>query len=427
MSDLATQWSEALRAGELPPGPPWLESLRERAAERFLEAGLPHRKVEDWKYTPLRRLEHMAPRIGLELQSEAEFPPPLTGADATIDIANGVLAEGLPKAPAGVRLLPLAAGLEALADRLRAMIEGTDIAGPSRAFAALNTALAGDGLVVHVAGDADAGTLLLRWAFDARDTAALANSRVFVLLEPGARLRLVEQFQSAAAAAGALNVLLQAELGEGARFEHLRVQNETDEAVVLTSTTATQSANSRYMYAGFDLGAGLVRHELGVRFEGEDASARLDGAFVLDGNRQADNHVAVDHAAPGCSSEQFFRGVAGGASRGVFNGRALIREGADGSSVRQSNANLLLSGQAEIDTKPELEIYADEVEASHGATVGQLDDVAVFYLRSRGIPEQEARRMLTSAFCYAVTDRLEDRELAETITAMIDTAMPAQT
>ena len=146
---------------------------------------------------------------------------------------------------------------------------------------------------------------------------------------------------------------------------------------------------------------------------------------MLDGQRHVDNHVSVDHAAPDCSSEQFFRGVLGGRSRGVFNGRALIRTGADGSSVRQSNANLLLSDLAEMDTKPELEIYADEVEASHGATVGQLDETAVFYLRSRGLADSAARRMLTAAFCRAATDKLEDSGLAGRIVELIDEVMPA--
>ena len=152
--------------------------------------------------------------------------------------------------------------------------------------------------------------------------------------------------------------------------------------------------------------------------------AEFNGAFVLDRKRHVDNHVSVDHASPGCSSSQFFRGVLGGSSRGVFNGRALIRPGADGSSVTQSNANLLLSTLAEMDTKPELEIYADEVEASHGATVGQLDETAIFYLRSRGLSETRARRMLTAAFCRAVIDRLGNRSLAERLEGMLDAVMP---
>ena len=202
------------------------------------------------------------------------------------------------------------------------------------------------------------------------------------------------------------------------------MQQESAGAVLLTATSVAQAADSRYVYSGFDLGGAVVRHELAATLDGPGADAEFRGAFVLDGRRFADNHVSVDHAAPGCSSRQFFRGVLGGRSRGVFNGRALIRPGADGSSVHQSNANLLLSGLAEMDTKPELEIYADEVEASHGATVGQLDEAAVFYLRTRGLSDSEARRMLTSAFCHAVTDKLDDRELATRLSAMIDRAMP---
>jgi Fe-S cluster assembly protein SufD len=171
-----------------------------------------------------------------------------------------------------------------------------------------------------------------------------------------------------------LNVLCQAELGAGARLSHTRVQAETEQAVLLTSTMLEQARDSRFVYRGFDLGAGLARHELTTRLTGPGAEADIAGAWLLDGRRHVDNHVSVEHLAPGCASEQFFRGVLGGRSRGVFNGRALIQAGADGSSVRQSNANLLLSPLAEMDTKPELEIYADEVEASHGATVGQLDE-----------------------------------------------------
>jgi Fe-S cluster assembly protein SufD len=203
------------------------------------------------------------------------------------------------------------------------------------------------------------------------------------------------------------------------------VQAESEQAVLLTSTTLEQARDSRYVYRGFDLGAGLVRHELTTRLSGAGADADIAGAWVLDGRRHADNHISVEHLAPGCSSEQFFRGVLGGRSRGVFNGRALIQAGADGSSVRQSNANLLLSPLAEMDTKPELEIYADEVEASHGATVGQLDETAVFYLRSRGLSDSAARRMLTVAFCRAVTDRVEGRGLAGRIAELVDAAMPS--
>jgi Fe-S cluster assembly protein SufD len=278
--------------------------------------------------------------------------------------------------------------------------------------------------VLHVAAGVDAGRLLLQWTFSGQASERLDFARLFLLLDDGARLDLVEQYESAPDTAGALNVMLQARLGRAARLDLTRVQRETDEAVLLTATSVEQAADSRFRYHGFDLGGGLVRHELYAELMGEGARADLGGACVLDGSRHGETRIAVDHAAPGCASEQFFRGVLGGRSRGVFNGRALIRKGADGSSVRQSNANLLLSPLAEMDTKPELEIYADEVEASHGATVGQLDETAVFYLRSRGLSDAEARRILTGAFCQAVTARLADRGLAERIGALLDAAMP---
>jgi Fe-S cluster assembly protein SufD len=218
--------------------------------------------------------------------------------------------------------------------------------------------------------------------------------------------------------------VLQFELAAEAHLHHVMLQSDCLQNVLLTSAEVIQRERSSYQFSGFDLGGGLVRHAINCRLAGQGASAMLNGAFLSDGSRHVDYHVCVDHQAPGCSSEQFFRGVLGGHSHGVFNGKALIRRGADGSRVRQSNANLLLSPFAEIDTKPELEIYADEVEASHGATVGQLDEQAVFYMRSRGLEEEEARRMLTSAFCRTVTERLGDAVLAERIDRLLEAAMP---
>jgi Fe-S cluster assembly protein SufD len=220
-------------------------------------------------------------------------------------------------------------------------------------------------------------------------------------------------------------VVAHVELDTNAVLDHLRLQNESENTVLMSSTRIEQAQGSRYEYAGFDLGGGLVRHELKTVLGGSGAHASFLGAFVLDGARHVDNHISVDHASPACSSEQFFRGVLGGRSRGVFNGKALIRPGADESSVRQSNANLLLSPLAQIDTKPELEIYADEVEASHGATVGQLDEAAIFYMRTRGLSETEARRLLVGAFCRAVTDKLKNPVLAGRVSKLIGQAMPS--
>lgn len=426
-ASLADRWSGALATPRPGTDPAWLQDLRRDAAGHFRANGLPHRKVEAWKYTPLKALEDLAvQQAATEQPSPAECPPLLVEPSVSVSFVDGRLREEPWQPPKGVTVLPLTTGIPRFESRLRPLFESVATDGAARAFAALNTACAHEGLVIHVAANADAGTLLVRWAFSAAGQPAMSHPRMILLLDAGARLKLVEQYQSAASARAGLNVLAQVELGAGARLGHVRVQAESDQSVVLTSTTVQQAEGSHYGYHGFDLGAGLARHEINALLCGAAASAEIAGAFVLDGRRHADNHVAVEHRAPECRSEQFFRGVLGGRSRGVFNGRALIQAGADGSSVRQSNANLLLSPLAEMDTKPELEIYADEVEASHGATVGQLDDIAVFYLRSRGLSEQAARQMLTAAFCRAVSDRLADRELAERIAALLDAAMPGK-
>jgi Fe-S cluster assembly protein SufD len=420
--NLAGKWSETIRASELAPGPEWLQPLRRKAADEFDRSGLPNRKTEAWKYTPLRVLESLDPDIAA-VTGPADFPEAILTKAPCVDIADGKVPVNLPELPAGLAVLSLQEGLERFGDRLRKLMETENLAGATRAFSAMNTALLEQGLVIHASAGADTGSLLLRWAFSQGARSRFAHFRIFLLLDAGSRLHVVDQFQSKVAGAHALNLVVQAELGEAAELRHSRIQLESADSILLTASSVQQAAKSRYEYRGFDLGAALARHELDARLAGEGAHADIGGAFVLGGKRYADNHVSVEHAAVNCSSDQFFRGVLGGRSRGVFNGRALIEPGADGSSVKQSNANLLLSPLAEMDTKPELEIYADEVEASHGATVGQLDEAAIFYLRTRGLSEEQARRMLTAAFCQAVTDRVADRELADRIAPLVDEAM----
>ena len=425
---LLDQWSIEFSARPGVSSPAWLNDLKQDAAKQFVAAGLPSRKTEAWKYTPLRLLEKQAPTIrvtGGQLADAAEMPESVCSlCEGIVDIRNGAIFGPLPEMPAGITLLPLAAAIEKFGDVLRKVLQSRDLSGSTNVFSALNTAFLDQGLVVHADANVQAGSLLIRWMNTDEKAAQLDNFRLIVLLEPDAKFDIVEQYEDVTQSASTLNTVIQVELAEGAELGHVRVQNGSEAGVLLTSTSVRQAARSRYRYSGFDLAGGLVRHELDSILEGEGAQAEFDGAFVLDRKRHVDNHISVDHVAQNCSSSQFFRGVLGGSSRGVFNGRALIRQGADGSSVRQSNANLLLSALAEMDTKPELEIYADEVEASHGATVGQLDEAAVFYLRTRGLSEEQSRRILTMAFCHAVTDRLEDRALAERISGMLDSAMP---
>ncbi len=250
------------------------------------------------------------------------------------------------------------------------------------------------------------------------------NARVCVILESNARLELLEQFENPNINSNSSNIVLQADLGENAVLQHIRFQQEAESVALITRTKILQHANSQYDYFGFDLGGGLIRHDLQVSLEGEGAQTALNSAYLLDGDRHVDNHAKVDHIARGGHSDQFSRGVVGGHARAVFNTAVCVHPGADETDARQSNANILLSAQAEVDAKPELEIYADEVVASHGATIGQLDEQAVFYLRSRGMNERQARQLLTTAFCRSVSDRLTDPNLGELISQRMMDVMP---
>ena len=417
MTSLADQWTNQL-AGRLEDGsgePAWLGDVRRSGAAAFKRYGLPHRKVEDWKYTSLKLLEARSHALFEDARaerpsSEVQWPELLVSEDcAVVRMLNGSPQPGLD-ADGPIDIVPLAQAL-AGGDRspwLREVLQSLAIDRPARAFSALNTSMLGEGLVIDVPADSDGGTLMLQWSFDDRPPAMLFNARVVIRLAKGASLTLVEQFESPAAHSHGLNLVSQIQVGEGARLNHLRLQQEADEAALILRSECQVLKDGHYASHAFDWGGGLVRHDTRPSLLQPGAEADVNGAFVLDGSRHLDHHVFVDHAAGPSRSSQFFRGVLGGHSRGVFNGKARIQQGADGSTVRQSNANLLLSTMAEIDTKPELEIYADEVEASHGATVGQLDEEAVFYMRTRGLSDEQARAMLTSAFCKAVLERITD-------------------
>ncbi|MEJ8569787.1 Fe-S cluster assembly protein SufD [Elongatibacter sediminis] len=442
VSPLVQRWGETLT--ELRPAsgePGWLAEIRTRAADAFRRNGLPGNKDEAWKYTSLRRLEELDPDLGGTDPASAghDAGPPLPGlAGFGFRWSGGRIDFRDTPAPEGVTIEhvedALAGGNEPVKDQLKSLFESIEFGSRARAFEALNTALPGPGVVIHVAAGVDAGRCVAEWDLPLAAESGMHNPRLYVVLEAGARLELIEQHGGEPARSGSahrdvaqgLNLLFRAELSEAAVLQHVRIQNEDNDGIVLTFAGVRQAASSRYRFSGFDTGGGLVRHAIECFLQGPGAQAEVQGAFVTDGERHVDYHVCIDHQAADCSSDQFFRGVLGGHSRGVFNGKAVIRAGADGASVRQSNANLLLSREAEIDTKPELEIHADEVEASHGATVGQLDENAVFYLRSRGLSEAAARRILTTAFCRAVADRLDDPGMSEAVAGLLERAMPRE-
>jgi Fe-S cluster assembly protein SufD len=432
---LPALWLQQLSEQQSVSGIAWLDQARHKATDELAASGrLPGRKDERWKYFSLQKLESAQPELGTgsaaALQPDTALLSDVGGVCLRISVGSALeLPDDLLNSlPSGLRLLTLqqAVADPALSGRLADLVMAVDCQGPSRVFEALNTASLDSALVIHVAEGKDAGRVHLEWLQAVANR--LDNFRLMVLLEKGAQLQLLETYPASETpnqdSQPVFNLLSQVQLAESAQLDHLRVQSASEQNHLLQFVSVDQASDSQYRYTGFEMGGGLVRNDLNCQLNGKGANTNLAAAFIGNGESCIDYHIIADHQATHCTSEQNFRGVLGGRSKGVFNGKALIRPGADDSIVRQSNANLLLTDLAEMNTKPELEIYADEVEASHGATVGQLDEQALFYLQTRGIDKTDARRMLTGAFCRAIGNRLSDRKLVEQIEALLDAAMP---
>ena len=430
MSELSAQLSAALPENT-GVRPEWLKAIREAGAEQFRTHGLPTRKDEAWKYTGLGLLGQSEVRLATGLKSPASgkaHPVPLVEPGLQLNLLDGQILEQIGDASSGLTVLPLGDALGSGVKGLQGLLESLPVnqtrGASGHGFSALNSATLDSGVVIHVAAGTDAGRLTLIWFTSQGAKPLLFNSRICVILEEGAKLELLEQFESTDDNANTSNIVMQVDLAKQSGLQHIRFQQESEKSALITRTEVSQQADSEYAYFGFDLGGGLVRHDLHTSLLGDGAKSHINGAYLLDGNRHVDNHTRVDHFAGGGLSDQYFRGVAGGSGRAVFNTAVCVHPGADETEARQSNANILLSARAEVDTKPELEIYADEVIASHGATVGQLDELAVFYMRSRGLNEQEARQLLTTAFCKSVSDKLADPALGDVISQRMMDVMP---
>jgi Fe-S cluster assembly protein SufD len=398
--------------GPAPKGAlPWLDALRRDAFERFAAVGLPTTRNEDWVFTNLAPLERVV------------FAPAPLAAASTGCAALDPLVRALPRAirfllvdgrpasetraplPPGLTVRTLSEALRADADGLKPLLEAA--AEEDHAFARLNTAFLGQGLVIDLAPGADVAAPVLLQHVCTRDVGPLATHlRVIVRAGAGSRLRLVESCMGLGATPGFTNVLAQVEAGAGAAVQHLRVQREGPQAFHVSLLRARLAGDARLDALTLSFGAALARLETAVRLEGAGAACTLDGLFVVDGTRHADLVSRVEHRVPNATSKQLVKGVLDGQSHGAFTGRVIVAPGADGTDARQACHTLLLAPQAVVDTRPQLEIYADDVKCSHGATTGRLDEDALFYLQSRGLGPAEARDLLIHAFAGEVLARL---------------------
>lgn len=388
--------------------PSWLRMRREAAIQRFAELGYPRRHQEAWRFTDLRPLT-TAPILPLPARDNPIDPAllaccRLAAPTYRIVLVNGIYAPKLSDIaalPKGVWLGSIADAVKTRPDLAEAAFDRieTESAQP---FAALNAAFFTDGFILAL----DPGVVLaapveIIYIADAQALGAI-HLRSAVIAGSDSEATLIET--AAGKGAAWTNAVTSLDIGIGARLRHVKIQNEAPEAIHLSLARAVLAANSRYESFILTLGARLSRQDIQIAVAGEGAALALNGAYLLRDEQEATIAPFVDHQAPGGRTSEALKGVVEDHAHGVFLGAITVRPGADQTNAHQLNRNLLLGARAAIDTKPELEIFADEVKCSHGATVGDLDEAALFYLRARGIDEATARHMLIEAFAAEVID-----------------------
>jgi Fe-S cluster assembly protein SufD len=396
-------WRDMSTPGALSEG-------RRSALEAYLAQGLPHSRQEDWHYTAL---DHLT-RLPLHPASETDAPRVLDEAPGDVLIfAGGRLIHAASRLPSSI--------LHALQDQ---DLEATATLAPATALVALNNALwRGGGYLEVPPGQRLERPVFLRFLND--EAEAMSHPRSRIRLGAGAEAVLVESYAGGTEANYWCNALTEIELAPGARLTHVRLIEEGAGATHTGYTAVQVTQDSRYDLLDLSLSGRICRHELHLHLAGEGAACRLDGVFLADGRRHSDHHLRVKHTVPRTMSRTRYRGIASGRGRGIFDARALIRPGADGAEARQDSRNLLLSPHAEIDAKPQLEIYADQIQASHGATVGRLSDETLFYLRARGIADKDARRLLLTAFVGEALGLIQEAGLGDWLSPRIEARLDA--
>lgn len=412
-----------------------LAAMRAAAREAARRHGLPTTRQERWRHTSLRAL---AARRFEASASEAASPDAanasaLAAALAHLPASRLVIVNGrFAPALSSLQGLPEGLRLRLFSDVLRdapaeaAAWLATDTGRSDAAFPQWNAALAEDGFVLDVDAGVRIATPLHLVVLGIEDGADRAfHLRHRIALGAGAELTLTTHQLAAGAHRHLLNTVLQIELGEAAMLTQARVQRESDGATLLQRTVATLGAKAHYRRLDLELGGALSRHELDVRLAGDGAVLEANGVLLADGRRHLDTRLGIEHLARDTRCELVWRGLGAGRGHAVFHGGILIAEGADGSHASLSNKNLLLDDGAEIDTQPVLVIHADDVQAAHGATVGRLDEAALFYLRARGLPLAEATAMLTAAFLREPLALIDHEALASTLMASLELRLSA--
>jgi Fe-S cluster assembly protein SufD len=395
--------------------PSWLGSMRQCAIERFEALGFPTTKNEDWHFTSVSPIVEAAypvrsaPGGDVKPGDLSEFTFGATDWP-TIVFVNGVYApelSSLDSVPEGVRISDLATAIEQgdpLVERHLSKIAPYEL----HAFTALNTAFAVDGAVVRIAKEFEVDRPIhVVFVSDALAAKTQTNPRTLIVAERHSKATVIESYVSSGEASYFTNAVTEVLLEDGANLSHLKIQRESPRALHVGTIEAEQRRDSHYQSFSFSTGAALARTNIYTTLNGDGAGATLNGLYMLDGEQHCDHQTRIEHAQPNCFSRELYKGVLDGASHGVFNGKVYVHPIAQKTDGKQTNNVLLLSERAQVDTKPQLEIYADDVKCTHGATVGRIDQTALFYMKSRGINNELARRLLTYAFAAEVLETIE--------------------
>ncbi len=399
-----------LEKGKAARANPGLQKVRKAAIGRFAELGFPSSRLEDWKYTNVSPIA----RVPFALAS------PGTGRLTTADVGNYTFSEAeccqlvfvdgkyspelssLQAVPRGTRVKNLAAALEADQDLIEpglARIANFD----RNAFTALNTAFIADGAFVYVpAGVVLKETVHLLFLSSGDGGPTVSHPRNLIVLEAGSQATVVESYVGLTEGVYFTNAVTEISAAKNALLDHYKLQRESGSAFHVSDLQARQDRGSVLSTHSISLGGALVRNDVGIVLNGEGAESTLNGLYVTKGSQHVDNCTLIDHAKPNCNSREFYKGILDDQSTGVFSGRIVVRPDAQKTNAKQTNKNLLLSENALVNTKPQLEIFADDVKCTHGATIGRLNDDELFYMRSRGIPLASARTLLTYAFASDV-------------------------
>lgn len=409
----AETFSHILRSGASGE-PAWLRKLRQAGFDRFSETGFPTAHDEDWRFTDISAIvqtNFQLPVAGYGIPTSRQIEPyRVSGAACQLIFVDGRFARDLSsfgKLPNGVTVANLASQIADDPQALEPYL-GRYLNIERDTFSALNTAFIEDGPFIRIGkGVVLDAPIHLLFVSTAHDVPVMIHPRNLIVAEEGGHATILEDYVSIGGAPALCNTATELIAGDNAVVSHYMIEREDRQAFNISTLRIEQGRSANISSHSVLIGGALVRNNVHPVLAGEGGECLINGLFIGNGRQQLDNYMLVEHAKPHCGSRQFYNGILDGQAHGVFHGRIVVHKDAQKTDAKQTNRNLLLSDQAQIDTKPQLEIYADDVKCTHGATIGQMEENALFYLRSRGIDEVSARRLLLMAFASECLDRMQ--------------------